>query len=90
VAHGGPGIQASYTWGKSIDDTSQVIGGTGLHRRRGDSGFPQDPFDTHPEKGPSNFDVTNAFSLSLAQDLHLESVGFLRPVSRKVTAAGNC
>jgi hypothetical protein len=24
-----PGIQASYTWGKSIDDTSQVIGGTG-------------------------------------------------------------
>ncbi len=29
VGHSGPGIQASFTWGKSIDDTSQVIGGTG-------------------------------------------------------------
>ena len=29
VGHGGPGIQASYTWSKSIDDTSMVIGGTG-------------------------------------------------------------
>ena len=29
VGHGGPGIQASYTWSKSIDDTSQVVGGTG-------------------------------------------------------------
>jgi hypothetical protein len=29
MGHGGPGMQASYTWGKSIDDTSQVIGGTG-------------------------------------------------------------
>ena len=29
VPHGGPGILASYTWSKSIDDISQVIGGTG-------------------------------------------------------------
>ena len=29
VGHGGPGIQASYTWSKSIDTTSMVIGGTG-------------------------------------------------------------
>ena len=34
VVHGGPGIQASYTWSKSIDDTSQVIGGTGFHGSR--------------------------------------------------------
>ena len=27
--HGGPGVQASYTWSKSIDDTSLVLGGTG-------------------------------------------------------------
>ena len=27
VPHGGPGIQASYTWSKSLDDTSTVIGG---------------------------------------------------------------
>ena len=76
MAHGGPGIQASYTWGKSIDDTSGVIA-SGV--------FPQNPFDTHAEKGPSTFDVTNSFGLSLAQDLHLDSIQMLRPVSKKVT-----
>ena len=84
MAHGGPGIQASYTWGKSIDDTSQVIGGTGSTGAVA-SGFPQNPFDLHPEKGPSAFDVTHGFGLSIAQDLHLDRVQFLDPVSRKVT-----
>jgi hypothetical protein len=84
VGHGGPGVQASYTWSKSLDDTSVVIGGTGS------TGavtipFPQNPFDTHAEKGPSNFDVTHGFGLSVAQDLHLESADFLQAVSRKVT-----
>ncbi len=84
VGHGGPGIQASYTWSKSIDDTSGVIGGTGSTGAV-TSGFPQNPYDTHPEKGPSSFDVTHGFGLSAAQDLHLESVGFLRPLGRKLT-----
>jgi hypothetical protein len=74
MGHGGPGIQASYTWSKSLDDTSQAGGG-----------FPQNPFDTQSEKGPSSFDVTNGFGLSLAQDLHLDSVGFLHPVGKRVT-----
>ena len=39
----------------------------------------------HPEKGPSNFDATHNFSLSAAQDLHMESAAWLRPVSRKFT-----
>jgi Carboxypeptidase regulatory-like domain len=84
VGHGGPGIQASYTWSKSIDDTSGVIGGTGSTGAV-ESGFPQNPYDTHAEKGPSSFDVTNGFGLSAAQDLHLESVDFLRPLGRKIT-----
>jgi hypothetical protein len=84
MGRGGPGIQASYTWSKSIDDTSEVIGGTGSTGAEA-SGFPQNPFDTHPEKGPSAFDVTHGFGLSAAQDLHLESVGFLRPLGRKAT-----
>ncbi len=29
VPHGGPGLQAGYTWAKSIDDVSAVFGGTG-------------------------------------------------------------
>jgi len=84
VPHGGPGIQASYTWGKSIDDTSIVIGGTGSTGAV-TPGFSQDPYNTHPEKAPSNFDTAHGFTLSLAQDLHGEQVGFLHPVSRKVT-----
>jgi Carboxypeptidase regulatory-like domain len=84
VGHGGPGVQASYTWGKSIDDTSLVLPGTGATGAVA-AGVSQNPYDNHPEKGPSQFDVTHGFGLSLAQDLHLESVNFLRPVSRKVT-----
>jgi hypothetical protein len=84
VGHGGPGIQASYTWSKSIDDTSQVVGGTG-GTGAVSIPFPQNPYDTHPEKGPSTFDVTRGFGLSLAQDLHLESAGFLNAISRKAT-----
>jgi hypothetical protein len=85
TGHGGPGLQASYTWGKSIDDSSQVIGGTGATGAVA-QGYPQNPFNTHLEKGPSSFDVTNSFGLSVAQDLHLESVQLLRSVSKKATA----
>lgn len=85
VPHGGPGVQASYTWGKSLDDVSQVSGGTGATGAVAVP-FPQDPFNTHPEKGPSNFDVTHAFTLSVAQDLHVDNVDFLQGVSKKVTA----
>ena len=84
MAHGGPGIQASFTWGKSIDDTSAIFGGTGATGAEA-LPFPQNPFDLAAEKGPSAFDVAKGFSLSVAQDLHLQDVGILRPVSRKVT-----
>ncbi|MDE3186473.1 MAG: TonB-dependent receptor [Acidobacteriota bacterium] len=84
VGHGGPGIQASYTWSKSLDDTSLVLGGTGSTGAV-TSGFSQNPFDTHPEKGPSNFDVTHSFGLSLAQDMHVGGVPFLRPLGKKFT-----
>lgn len=84
VGHGGPGIQASYTWGKSLDDTSMVIGGTGSTGAVV-QGYSQNPYDTHGEKGPSSFDVAHAFSLSAAQDLHLESVDFLKFAGKKIT-----
>jgi hypothetical protein len=84
VPHGGPGIQASYTYGKSLDNTSIVLGGTGSTGAVA-SGFSQNPYDTHPEKAPSGFDATHSFSLSIAQDLRLESASWLHPVSRKVT-----
>ncbi|HTJ29686.1 MAG TPA: carboxypeptidase regulatory-like domain-containing protein [Acidobacteriaceae bacterium] len=86
VPHGGPGIQASYTWGKSIDDTSGVSGGyvsgaTGAIS----STFPQNPDDTQAERGPSAFDVSHAFTLSLAQDLHGDKIAFLSSLPRGFT-----
>jgi hypothetical protein len=84
IGHGGPGILASYTWSKSIDDASQVIGGTGSTGAVA-PGSPQNPFDDDPERGPSSFDTTHGFGLSVAQDLHLQSVNFLQPISRKFT-----
>ena len=70
----GPGVQASYTWSKSIDDASQVMTS------------PQNPFNFRAERGPSTFDTTHNFGLSVAQDLHLESVSFLQSVSSKITS----
>ncbi|HUB53388.1 MAG TPA: carboxypeptidase regulatory-like domain-containing protein [Terracidiphilus sp.] len=86
VAHGGPGIQASYTWGKSLDDVSGVIGGTGSTGAVSVLS-PQNPFDTHLEKGPSSFDVTHAFTVSAAQDLHLQNFGS-QPQEAKLFTTG--
>jgi carboxypeptidase family protein len=84
VGHGGPGIQASYTWGKSIDTTSVVLSGTGSTGAT-TSGASQDPFNLRAEKGPSAFDATHNFGLSVAQDLHMESANFLSVLPRSFT-----
>jgi Carboxypeptidase regulatory-like domain len=84
IGHGGPGIQAGYTWAKSLDDTSGVSGGTGSTGAVAVES-PQNPFNTHPEKGASNFDVAQAFTVSAAENLPLQNVSFLQPVSRAVT-----
>ncbi|MDR3740391.1 MAG: carboxypeptidase regulatory-like domain-containing protein [Terracidiphilus sp.] len=84
LGHGGPGIQTSYTFSKSLDTASTVIGGTGSTGAVS-SGFPQNPFDSRAEKGPSSFDVKHGFGLSVAQDLHMDKAAWLQPVSRKVT-----
>ncbi|HEY1807667.1 MAG TPA: TonB-dependent receptor [Acidobacteriaceae bacterium] len=68
IRHGGPGLQAGYTWSKSLDDVSGLGGGTGSTGAIAIPS-PQNPFDNHPEKGPSNFDVTHGFSVSAAQAL---------------------
>jgi TonB dependent receptor len=85
VGHGGPSLQASYTWGKAIDDTSSVSGGLGATGAVAQA-YAQDPFNTHADKGPATFDVGQAFTLSVVQDLHAESWDVLDKVNRKVTA----
>ena len=83
----GLGFQASYTFSKSIDDASAVIGGF----ISGQSGAvaqtaPENPFDARLDKGPSSFDVKNALAFSLFQDLHADRVPFLRPLGKTLTA----
>ena len=81
----GLSFQASYTYSKSIDDTSAVPGGIS-----GSSGvilqtLPQDPFNPEADKGPSTFDVRHVFTLSLIQRLPLERVRFLQPLGKTLT-----
>lgn len=81
----GLGLQASYTFSKSLDDTSAVLAGL-----MGTSGTvlqtaPQNPWDPSAEKGPSTFDVTHVLAASVIQVLPLDRVGFLRPLGHTVT-----
>jgi Carboxypeptidase regulatory-like domain/TonB dependent receptor len=81
----GLGLQASYTYGKSLDDTSSVLAGI-----LGASGTilqtaPQNPWDPAAEKGPSTFDVTHVVTASVIQLLPLERVALLEPLGRTLT-----
>jgi Carboxypeptidase regulatory-like domain len=81
----GLGLQASYTYSKSIDDTSAVLGGL-----LGTAGtilqtVPQNPWDPSAEKGPSTFDVTHVVTVSVIQLLPLDHIGFLHPLGRTLT-----
>ncbi|MBV9612701.1 MAG: hypothetical protein JO091_09515, partial [Acidobacteriaceae bacterium] len=78
LLNGGPQVQANFTWSKSLDDVSTVIGGF----VSGASGattpaWPQNPFDTRAEKGPSSFDVERALTITAIQDLHANRLPFL-------------
>ena len=82
----GLGLQASYTYSKSIDDTSSVLSGL-----FGNAGvvlqtLPQDPWNPRAEKGPSTFDVTHVFTVSMIQVLPLGRISFLRPLGRRFTS----
>ncbi len=84
-ARRGLGLQASYTYSKSLDDTSAVLAGL-----MGTSGTvlqtaPQNPWNPSAEKGPSTFDVTHVFAASIIQILPLDRVGFLRSMPRALT-----
>ncbi len=81
----GLSYQASYTYSKSIDDTSAVLGGMPANASVILQTLPQNPLDPRADRGPSTFDVTHVFSLSLIQFLPLDRVGFLKPLGNYVT-----
>ena len=81
----GLGLQASYTYSKSLDDTSAVLtglmGATGVVLQTS----PQNPWNPGAEKGPSTFDVTHVFTASVIQLLPFDRISFLRPLGRTLT-----
>jgi len=81
----GLSFQASYTYSRSIDDASALLGGVSTNAGVILQTLPQDPLNPQLEKAVSVFDVTQVFSLSLMQDLPLNKVGFLEPVSTYLT-----
>ncbi len=83
--HKGLSFQASYTFSKSIDDTSAVPGGISGSPGVVLQTLPQDPFNPKADKGPSTFDVTHVFTLSLIQRLPLEHVDFLQSLGKTLT-----
>jgi hypothetical protein len=83
-ARAGLGLQVSYTYSKSLDDSSAVLGG--LFGAAGTvlQTLPQDPWNPSADKGPSTFDVTHAFNVSVIQLLPLERMGFLNPLGSRL------
>ncbi len=86
VTSSGPDIQASFTWSKSLDDVSTVTGGfvSGASGAIA-SAWPQNPFDTRAEKGPSTFDVERALTLTAIQDLRAERLPGFSHLGSKLT-----
>ncbi|MBZ5560975.1 MAG: TonB-dependent receptor [Acidobacteriia bacterium] len=82
----GLGFEASYTFSKSLDDTSTVLGGQGGGPGPEIASVPQDPRNPGAEKGPSTFDINQVFTLSLIQALPLERVDWLQSLGKKLTA----
>jgi hypothetical protein len=82
----GLSFQASYTFSKSIDDTSAVLGGLPSNAGVILQTLPQNPRNPGADKGVSTFDVAHVFTLSLFQALPFERVKFLRPLGTKLTA----
>lgn len=81
----GLNFAASYTFSKSIDDTSAVLGGIPGGAGAILQAFAQNPLDERAEKAASTFDVKHVFSVSVFQALPFDKVGFLQPLSPYVT-----
>jgi len=78
-------FQASYTYSKSLDDASAVPGGIAASGGVTLQTLPQNPLNQKADKGPSTFDETHVFTISLFQALPLDRVSFLNFLGSHVT-----
>ena len=82
----GLSFTASYTFSKSIDDTSAILGGgPGTGSGTVLQTVPQQPLDPGADRGPSTFDVTHVFTLSAIQTLPFEKIRLLSVINKKLT-----
>jgi Carboxypeptidase regulatory-like domain len=81
----GLSFQASYTYAKSIDDASALLGGVSQNAGVILQTLSQDPLNPRAEKAVSVFDVTHVFSLSVMQALPVNKVAFLQPLGKYAT-----
>ncbi len=79
----GLGFTANYTLSKSLDDTSTALPGffTAYSSAMLQTA-PQDPRNPGADKGPSVFDITHAFSVSLVQELPFDRIPSFRRLGR--------
>ena len=82
----GLGVQASYTFSKSLDDTSSPLAGLAPPSSGTLLGsWPQDPQNPEADKGPSTFDQRHTFTMTLIYDLPLSHFVLFRRAGRGLT-----
>lgn len=82
----GLGFSANYTFSKSLDDTSSVLGPTVAGAGNVAVAIPQNPWNPGADKGPSTFDVPQIFVFNVIQVLPFDRIGFLRPLPNRLTS----
>lgn len=84
----GLGFQASYTYSKSLDDSSSNLAGFNAPTLGTlIQTFPQNPWNPGADKGPSTFDLPHVLTFSVVQKLYFDRVGFLRQhLGRRLTS----
>jgi hypothetical protein len=82
----GLGFSANYTFSKSLDDTSSVLGPSLAGAGNVQLAMPQNPWNPGADKGPSTFDITHILVFSVVQVLPFDRLDFLQPLGSHVTS----
>jgi hypothetical protein len=82
----GLGFSLYYTFSKSLDDTSSIMGPAVGGAGNVQLAIPQDPWNLGADKGPSTFDITHIFVFNVIQVLPFDHVGFLKPLGSHLTS----
>ena len=82
----GLGFSANYTFSKSLDDTSSVLGASVGGAGNVQLASPQNPWNPGADKGPSTFDVTHILVFNVIQVLPFDRVAFLQPLDSHLTS----